>query len=75
MNTNRIYIAKITKGTQIMYIKKLFRSFVSLITAILCVIGITPVSVPAAGTYTLHLVDSLQNTDALYNELARNNNL
>ncbi len=58
-----------------MYIKKLLKSFISLIMAILCIIGSMPVSVSAAGTYTLHLVDNLQNTDALYNEFAGKNNL
>lgn len=58
-----------------MNIKKLLRSLISLITAILCVIGSTPASVLAAGTYTLHLVDDLQNTDALYKEFTEKNNL
>jgi hypothetical protein len=58
-----------------MSIKKLLRSLISLITAILCVIGSTPASVLAAGTYTLHLVDDLQNTDALYKEFTEKNNL
>ena len=58
-----------------MNIKKFLRSLVSLITAILCVIGSTPASVLAAGTYTLHFVDDLQNTDALYKELTEQNNL
>ena len=58
-----------------MNMKKLLRSLVSLIMAILCVIGSTPTSILAAGTYTLHFVDDLQNTDALYKEFAEKNNL
>ena len=42
---------------------------------ILCVIGSTPTNILAAGTYTLHLVDDLQNTDALYKEFTEKNNL
>ena len=51
-----------------MNMKKLFRSLVSMIMVILCVIGSTPTNILAAGTYTLHYVDDLQNTDALYKE-------
>lgn len=58
-----------------MNIKKLIRSLISLIMAVLCVLAGTITPVQAAGTYTLHLVDDLQNTDALYNELASQNKL
>lgn len=64
-----------TKGIKIMYIKKLLRIVVSLIMTMICVIGSLPADVMAAGTYTLHLVDNLQNTDALYKEFASKNNL
>ena len=63
------------KGIKRMDVKKLLRSIISMITAILCVIGSTPVFVQAAGTYTLHFVDDLKNTDALYNEFASKNGL
>ena len=58
-----------------MNMKKLFRSPVSMIMVILCVIGSTPTNILAAGTYTLHYVDDLQNTDALYKEFTEKNNL
>ena len=47
----------------------------SLIMAILCVLGSTPANVFAAGTYTLHFVDDLKNTDALYSAFAAKNDL
>ena len=53
-----------------MNMKSIIRSIISLILAILCVLAGTPSCVQAAGTYTLHFVDDLQNTDALYSEFA-----
>ena len=58
-----------------MNMKSIIRSIISLIMAILCVLAGTPSCVQAAGTYTLHFVDDLQNTDALYSEFAGKNDL
>lgn len=58
-----------------MYLKKLWRSIIALIIAILCVTGNSAADIWAAGSYDLHLVNSLRNTDALYNDFAVKNNL
>ncbi len=56
-------------------LQKLIRSILSCFIAVLLVLGITPVTAAAAATYTLHLVDDLSNSDALYSEYAKTHNL
>ena len=54
-----------------MNIKKFLRSLVSLITAILCVIGSTPASVLAAGTYTLSFTERIVSLNGIEPILTR----
>ena len=56
-------------------IKPLLRTLLSCAMALLCMLGLAPATVTAAGTYTLHVVDDLQNSDALYRDYVKENHL
>ena len=56
-------------------IKPLLRTLLSCAMALLCMLGLAPATVTAAGTYTLHVVDDLQNSYALYRDYVKENHL